>query len=96
MDKKSVRRFSKRLLKKLNKISKYKRMSRYHFDKDWRRSEYHSPLDTVKAKRFSRHDRLKTRVFDRNMVDGLCFGKFYGRDRVVYQRKYGKKILQGD
>lgn len=95
MTTKTIRRHSRRLAKKFASKSRYERMSSFHFAAEARREDHYTPRQAVNARRISLHRRkYKTRVFDRNMVAGLCFGKFYGRDRILYARRYGASILK--
>lgn len=74
-----------------------RRKSTYVFDKEWKSSTYYSPRSIVNAKRISRWNiKYKSKVFHRNMFQGLCFGEFYGRQKIIYKRIYGKQILQGN
>lgn len=45
-------------------------------------------FNTNRAKRISFYNRvIRDRVFDRNMINGLCYGEFYGRQKIIFKRK---------
>lgn len=68
---------------------KYLRKSDFQWSKEFRKEEYYERniRALILGRRFSRFSFIKSRVFDRNMIDGLCYGKFYGRQKIIFERK---------
>lgn len=65
--------------------------SSYFIEKKNKDLYYISPRDLINCRRISRFINIKSRVFDRNMVDGFCFGNFYGINRIKYSRYFNKQ-----
>lgn len=82
------------------KISMFKnfkkaRKSRFTFDKEWKKDIYSNKREIKNSRRISLWNiKYKNRVFDRNMINGLCFSKFYGRQKIKYKRIYGNIIIK--
>lgn len=65
-----------------------KKLFTYLYVRSWDKDENDSHVDNcINGKRISRFSNLQSRVFDRNMVDGYCYGNFYGIDKIKYARK---------
>ena len=69
------------------------RMSSYSFDKLWFQDENMSFFKCIKARKYSIYQHLRDSAYDNYMVDGLCYGNFYGLERISHLRlKYIRKI----
>jgi hypothetical protein len=80
---------SKYIKRKHSKIG-----STFLFNKEYKKEMYLSSRERINSRRISKWKiKYKTRVFDHNMIEGLCFGNFYGRQKIIYKRLYGREIL---
>ena len=69
------------------------RMSDYAFRKWWNLDEWFSIFRAIKCRKYSRYQHLRDTAYDAYMVDGLCYGKFYGLEKISHLRlKYLKSI----
>lgn len=69
------------------------RESSYSFDKRWRAEEYTSAYELIKCRKYSRYEQLKDRAYDSYMIDGLCYGNYFGLEKISHLRlKYIKAI----
>ena len=69
------------------------RMSDYTFRKWWFADESTSFFKLIKARKYSMYQHLRDTAYDAYMVDGLCYGKFYGLEKISHLRlKYLKSI----
>jgi hypothetical protein len=74
--------------KKLKEEKKYT----YTVVRGWVKEDNEFHIDNaINSRRFSIFSIFKSRVFNRNMVDGLCYGKFYGIDKIRFSRKDYKR-----
>jgi len=64
----------------------YKKRKRYSFREI---SELHYlPLYKILKRKHGVYIlNYKDRVFHKNMINGLCYGEFYGRNKIIYKRK---------
>lgn len=69
------------------------RISDYHFRKMWFQDENMSFFKCIKARKYSKYQHLRDSAYDSYMIDGLCYGKFYGLEKISHLRlKYIRKI----
>ena len=69
------------------------RMSDYACRKWWFEYETTSFFKLIKARKYSRYQHLRDTAYDAYMVDGLCYGEFYGLEKISHLRlKYIRKI----
>jgi hypothetical protein len=87
MKKKSIRKY---------KIRKRIKFNSFKYDFRFIQEMYFIAIYKNIGRKMSLYDiKYKDRVFHKNMVNGLCFGRFYGRNKVIFKRKEfkNKKIL---
>jgi len=81
--KKSIRKYRNRNRMKLNRTKySFRDIQEMYFVPIYKNVGRKCNLYTLK---------YKDRVFHRNMVDGLCFNKFYGRDKIIFKRDSFKR-----
>lgn len=69
------------------------RMSDYTWRKLWFQDETTSFFKLIKARKYSRYQHLRDSAYDNYMIDGLCYGNFYGLERISHLRlKYIRNI----
>lgn len=69
------------------------RESDYHFTKRWFEDENTSFFKLIKARKYSRFEQLRDRAYDDYMIDGLCYGNYYGLEKIKHLRlKYIRAI----
>lgn len=69
------------------------RMSDYACRKWWFVDENMSFFKLIKSRKYSRYQYLRDSAYDNYMIDGLCYGNFYGLERISHLRlKYIRSI----
>lgn len=81
-----------------------KQVKNFYKDKEFRQSDYQwfkkfrtetyydtNKREEILARRTSFFSQLSRRQFTHNMIDGLCYGNFYGRQKILFARKDRKQ-----
>lgn len=69
------------------------RMSDYTWRKLWFQDEITNFFKLIKARKYSRYQHLRDSAYDNYMIEGLCYGNFYGLERISHLRlKYIRSI----
>lgn len=69
------------------------RMSDYNWRKLWFKDENMSFFKCIKARKYSRYQHLRDSAYNNYMIDGLCYGNFYGLEGISHLiLKYIRKI----
>lgn len=72
---------------------KFYRESTYELYKRWNLDEYFSAFREIKYRKYSRYQQMRDSSYDRYMINGLCYGNFYGLEKIKHLRlKYIRKI----
>lgn len=69
------------------------RMSDYHWRKLWFQDESMCFFKLIKARKYSIYQHIRDSAYDNYMTEGLCYGNFYGLERISHLRlKYIRSI----